>query len=374
MKRTLCMIHEGVGTESAIAKVAMDGVLCALQAGWRVSVVAKVLDASLRADVEWLPLFVPSRIYLLKWLTAEHYIRAALGNRDFDVIHAHQPQAAALSDVFTCHYLTRAVYERNGLPSWRGARSALGRLQQIAALPAEDRYYRRWNPRTRLLFCSQMLRKEFLRFYPPARQCEILDNACPEPVIPSDATQRAARAKIVGRDWRGPVIGYLGGLDERKGYRQLLQALEPECDIFLLLGGPSTAEFHSPRHPGRCRGLGWVTDHAEFFAACDVLIVPSVFDPCPLAVLDAVAHGVPVIATSGVGNLPTLLKFGAGAAWEPGTPLGPVVRDLTARRCAFQAGARRMANSLSKARQAARLLEIYETTRCEKRRRMEAIA
>ena len=374
MKPTLCMIHEGVGTTSAIAKVAMDGVLCALQAGWRVSVVAKTLDASLRADVEWLPLVVPPRIYLLKWLTAGYFIRAALGNRVFDVIHAHQPQAAALSDIFTCHYLTRAVYERNGLSSWHGARSALARLQQIAALPAEDRYYRRWNPRTRLLFCSQMLRKEFLRCYPPPPQCEVLDNACPESDIPNETTRRAARAKIVGRDWRGPVLGYMGGLDERKGYRQLLQAMEPEYDIFLLLGGQSTADFSSPRHPGRCKGLGWVTDHAEFFAACDVFIVPSLFDPCPLAVLEAVAHGVPVIATSGVGNLPALLGYGAGAVWDPGTPLGPIVRDLTARRGAFQAGARRMADALSKARQSARLLEIYETTRCEKCRRVEAIA
>ena len=237
---TLCMIHEGVGNQSAIAKVAMDGVRHALRAGWQVSVVAKILEPSLRAEVEWLPLFVPPRGFLLKWLTAEHFIRAALGTRAFDVIHAHQPQAAALSDVFTCHYLTRSVHERNGLPPWRGGRSALARLQQLGALPAEDHYYRRWNPRTRMLFCSQLLREEFLRFYPPPERQEVMDNACPAPDIPSEAERRAARAKIVGRDWAGPVLGYLGGIDERKGYRQLVRALEPESDIFLLLGGPSS--------------------------------------------------------------------------------------------------------------------------------------
>ncbi|MDD5350540.1 MAG: glycosyltransferase family 4 protein [Chthoniobacteraceae bacterium] len=362
---TLCVIHEAVGNQSAIAKVARDGVLCALRAGWKVTVVAKDLDPALRAEVEWLPLYVPPRGFLLKWLTAGGFIRAALKGRTFDVIHAHQPQAAALSNVFTCHYLTRAVKEHHGLPSWRKARSALARLQILGALPAEDRCYRRWNPKTHLLFCSQLLREEFFRHYPRPHRSEVLENACPPPNIPREEERRAAREKIIGREWAGPVVGYLGGLDERKGYRQLLQALEPEETIFLLLGGPSTAAFAPTRLPGRCKPLGWIADPPEFFAACDALIVPSTFDPCPLAVLDAVAHGVPVIATPGVGNLPTLLQYGAGAEWEPGASLGNIVRAVAARRPAFQAGALRMAAALSQARQSARLLELYETIRCE---------
>ena len=356
---TLCMIHEGVGNQSAIAKVAMGGVRHALRAGWKVSVVAKVLDESLRGEVEWLKLFVPRRIFLLKWLTARHFIQAALGGRVFDVVHSHQPQAASLADVFTCHYLTRAAHERHCQDAGSGPRSALTRAQLQGVLRAEDHYYRRWNPRTQMLFCSDLLQQEFQRLYPmPARQA-ILENACPPASFPSPTERNTARRNLLGRDWDGPVLGYLGGLHERKGYRKMLHALEGERDLFLLFGGEFTDRFDAPKLRGHFRSLGWIHNAREFFAACDVLVVPSAFDPCPLAVLDAVAHGVPVIATEGVGNLPTLLKYGAGAAWDTGEPLAPLVRRLAAQRAAFQQGAQRMACALSEERQAAQLLQIY---------------
>ncbi len=365
--RTLCMIHEGIGNQSAIAKVAMWGVRQALKAGWKVSVVANLLDEELRDEVEWLRLYVPPRVFLLKWLTARRFICAALGKRKFDVVHAHQPQVASLSDVFTCHFLTRAAHERNCLESRNGLIPFLNRAQQRGVLCAEDYFYRGWNMRTRMLFCSGLLQKEFNRLYPnPARQ-EALENACPAIAFPSEAERRAAKRKLLGGNWSGPTVGFLGGLHERKGYRPLLQAMEGERDIFLLVGGEFTDGFKAPKLPGHFKTFGWVRDSAEFFAACDVFIVPSAFDPCPLAVFEAAAHGVPVIATAGVGNLPALLRFGAGAEWEPGAPLAPLVRSVAANREAYQAGARRMSSELSEERQAKRLLEIYDEVLREKR-------
>jgi len=361
---TLCIIHEGVGNQSAIAKVAFWGARHALRAGWKVSVVANVLDRSLQGDVEWLRLFVPPRIFLLKWLTARHFIQAALGGRAFDVVHAHQPQASSLSDVFTCHFLTRAAHERNCLESRSGWRPALVRAQQRAVLHAEDYFYRRWNQRTRMLFCSELLREEFQRLYPMPERCEVMENACPPMCVPSEPERQAARRRLLGRDWDGgPVLGYLGGLHERKGYRQLLRALEGQRDILLAMGGEFTRGFHAPGLEGHHQTLGWVSDLPTFFAACDVFIVPSAFDPCPLAVFEAAAHGVPVIATSGVGNLPTLLRYTAGAVWEMDTPLAPIVRALAQQRDLFRTGARRMAAELSEESQATRLLHIYDECR-----------
>lgn len=360
---TLCVIHEGVGGQSAIAKVAMQSVEAALNAGWKVSVVAHLLDDRLRGEVEWLPLYVPRRFFLLKWLTARRFIEAALGGRTFDVIHGHQPQAASLCDLFTCHFLTRAAQHRQGLEPWGGFRSSLTRIQQLGVLPAENAFYRRWNPRTRLLFCSALLQEEFRRFYPMPPHHEVLENSCPSARRFSKEERRAARHALVGRNWRGPVIGYLGGLNERKGYRHLLRALKDESDLFLLMGGEVTEQLDPTVFMGQGKALGWIADLSQFFAACDVLVVPSAFDPCPLAALDAVAHGVPVIATAGVGNLPTLLKYRAGAAWQPGTPLGPLVQSLTACPDRAREAALRMAAALSEQEQSARLLRIYDEIR-----------
>ena len=139
------MIHEAIGNQSAIAKVAAAGVRIALDAGWRVSVVAKYLDPELAGQVEWLRLVVPPRLFFVQWTTAELFIRAALGGRHFDVVHAHQPQVAALSDVFQCHFLTRVAYERKCLEERTTLRARIVRLQQQGVLYAEDHYYQRWN-------------------------------------------------------------------------------------------------------------------------------------------------------------------------------------------------------------------------------------
>ena len=51
LQPTLCMIFEAIGPYNAIGRVAMDGIRAALDAGWRVTVVAKRLDESLQSKV-----------------------------------------------------------------------------------------------------------------------------------------------------------------------------------------------------------------------------------------------------------------------------------------------------------------------------------
>jgi glycosyltransferase involved in cell wall biosynthesis len=41
----------------------------------------------------------------------------------------------------------------------------------------------------------------------------------------------------------------------------------------------------------------------EEFEGCDLVLLPSKFDPCPMAILEALAAGVPVVATSQVGSI-----------------------------------------------------------------------
>lgn len=67
---TLCMIFEAIGPYSSIAKVAYGEVQAALNAGWRVTVVSKLLGASLHGRVEWLGLSVLPCGFLIKCITA----------------------------------------------------------------------------------------------------------------------------------------------------------------------------------------------------------------------------------------------------------------------------------------------------------------
>ena len=359
-ERSVCHIFEAIGNRSAIGKVAMAGVRAALDAGFRVTVVARYLDETLRPDVEWLVLDVPKRLFILQWLTARHYIRRALGGRRFDLIHAHQPQVAALADVFQCHYLTRVAHERQCLDSSDGARGAFNRLQQLAVMPVEDRYYKNWKPKTKMLFNSRLTQKDFHRLYGKPSDERILIYSCPPYEQISSEQRRKARLKFLGSGYDGIVVGHMGGLNERKGYRRVVNALKGQRDIFFLLGGPFCEGFKAPEMDGHFKSVGMVNDIAGFYSACDILIVPSLYESFGLVASEALAYGVPVIATEEVGALPHLEEYRAGVAWHPGDPLAPLIREVCARRNEFIAGGKKMVEDFGAEACARRLIAIYK--------------
>jgi len=356
---TLCMISETVGPHNAIGKIAAAEVRAALAADYRVTVVAHRLDEELRSRVEWLKLYNPPRGFALKWLTARHFVKRALGGRRFDVVHGHQPQIADLCDVFQCHFLTRVAAERGCLVSGSGLGASLRRKQQEAIMRCEDRCYRRWNPNTRLLFVSELIQREFERLYGLPDRCEVFENAAPawDPVDESE--REAAKHHFAIQAEHRPVLGYLGGLQRRKGYEPLVDAVATEPELFLLMAGQQSDGFTDSRLAGRVKGVG-LTEPRRFLAACDVVAVPSVFDPCPMIVLEAVSRGIPVIASEGVGNRASLLEFGAGLGWEYGQPIGPVVRSIMNQRDRFTRGCRALVQQRSETAKMRALLHIYD--------------
>ena len=359
---TLCVIHECIGRYNAIAKIAQAGVEAALEAGWRVTVVAELLEPELRDRVEWLRLYVPPRGFALKWLTARRFIRKALGDRRFDVVHAHQPQVADLADVFQCHYLTRVAAEHGGLTTGRGLRSLAWRLQNELVMRFEDRLFSRWNPATHLLFNSDLTGREFARLYgrPPRAGTMLYPSDRFDPPAPD--RRRVARAALLGPDFGDdhPVAGFLGGLDKRKGYERILPALRGERDIFLLMAGAHSNGFAPPELTGHFRAIGPQADTEPLYAAMDVLLVPSLFEPFGLVATEAAARGVPTVATDGVGALPHLLEFGAGERWDPAQPLGPLIRRIAGNRAGYAEACRALVESTSRAESARRLLGVYE--------------
>ncbi|MDP9173944.1 MAG: glycosyltransferase [Planctomycetota bacterium] len=178
-----------------------------------------------------------------------------------------------------------------------------------------------------------------------------------------------ARVKLLGGEQDRVVVGYLGGLHERKGYRRLVKAIAADDRLFMLMGGQFSETFTSDTLGNRYKALGLVSDVGTFYAACDVFVVPSHYEPLGLVAFEAASRGVPVIATREVGALPHLIKHGAGVGWDPDSPLGPVALDLICRRAEFERGAKRLVEDQSLERYTSRLLEEYEGVlqrRCDK--------
>ncbi len=120
------------------------------------------------------------------------------------------------------------------------------------------------------------------------------------------AAKRVADRRPFREDGRF-VIGALGVLSDRKGQDLLIDALDElrrrGVDAEVRLGGPDGAAAESQKARARALGLedrvaflGWV-DAVDFLATLDVFCLPSRSEPFGLVVIEAMAQGVPVVAS-----------------------------------------------------------------------------
>lgn len=103
-----------------------------------------------------------------------------------------------------------------------------------------------------------------------------------------------------------PVLLFLGSGFERKGLAFAIRALAHLPQAVLLVAGRDRIgryQFLASRLKveQRVRFLGRRSDGPELLAAADALLLPTIYDPCSNACLEALVHGVPVVTTTGNG-------------------------------------------------------------------------
>ena len=103
----------------------------------------------------------------------------------------------------------------------------------------------------------------------------------------------------------------------------------------------------------------------EALARTGILALPSLFENCPLGMLEAMAAGVPVVASS-VGGIPEVARGGAAALVPPGDAealaraLVALLEDAAGRDRLASAGRARAIERFSEGRMAADHLDLYE--------------
>ncbi len=151
-------------------------------------------------------------------------------------------------------------------------------------------------------------------------------------------------------------LGMLSRMVEHKNPHLLVNALDMMNDLDWTLDifgeGPDRPKLQAQTperlsHKVRWRGASPGPGHA--FADIDVLCVPSRAEAFPLVIVEAMARGVPVVA-SAVGSVPDVLDNGAaGVLVEPvtmeawATALRPIIEEPTRLGPLAAAGARRAA-------------------------------
>jgi glycosyltransferase involved in cell wall biosynthesis len=233
----------------------------------------------------------------------------ALRTISADVVHVHSPLLARRADLVTSHYMAQPAFLRGVREHRGGPEGLLRRAQDGLERRLDHVAYEHLPPSTHMSFVSEFLRDEFRRHYGDPLGGWIL--APPAPAWrPVTAAERAAARERWNVTDRELVVGYIGGDNPRKG----LAAVRPLASapgIALLAAGPGSERLDW----NGARKLGFV-DPDDLHEACDVMVAPSVFDSAPVAVLQALARGVPVVISPTTGWAPAVVRHGAGVVWN----------------------------------------------------------
>ena len=176
----------------------------------------------------------------------------------------------------------------------------------------------------------------------------------------------------------GPVVLFLGGLKARKNLSLLLDIWDdivracPEARLVIVGSGPLRHRLEQRANgPGVCGRIvftGYVPerDKADYYRLADVLLFPSALEGFGFTVAEAMACGLPVVA-SNRGSLPELVVDGEGGfLFDPDRPTDFVagtlrlLRDATLRTRLGAANVERAQQRFQWERCAAETTAIYE--------------
>jgi glycosyltransferase involved in cell wall biosynthesis len=281
----------------------------------------EALERMRKAGVAFLPLSRQKRGAILPWRHLASYIR----RERVDVIHAHM----------------------FGSNLWG---TIIGRLTRVPIVIAHEHTWSFEGEPLRRLLDRELIARWSDAFIAVSRtdrrKMVEIERIPPERIrfIPNGI---AGRTPTPGHDLRaelgigsGPLVGAVGALRAQKAYDVLICAAahlrKAHPDLHMLIAGEGPER---PRLQALVRELGLNDvivmpgrrlDVPEMLAELDVAVCASHFEGSPLAVMEYMEAGLPIVATK-VGGIPDLIEDGVhGLLVEPGEPdgLAAAIHDL----------------------------------------------
>jgi glycosyltransferase involved in cell wall biosynthesis len=262
----------------------------------------------------------PGPLATLAYVAGAARLVASLRPR-VDVIHAHQllsPSSAALvlsalthTPILLNPHACGAIGDVGVLSS-----TALGRMRLRATVLRADAFVAISGP------IGAELREAGV---PPERILVVPNGVDVERFRPAAAEDRAALRRCLGLP-NGPLVVYTGRLAPEKGVDLLVAAWPrvlagvPSARLWMLGEGAERSRLvEAARRAGVAEAIvlpGPVADVSPFLRAADAAVLPSRTEGMPVALLEAMACAVPVVATA-VGGSAEVLRDGVTGRLVP---------------------------------------------------------
>lgn len=246
-------------------------------------------------------------------------VRGYLDDAQFELVQSHERIAGLpiyrAGDGVHAEYLLQRL---KGLSGWRRLGVQLSPWHRYVKQAERQMFQHKL---LRAVICnSAMVREEILQHFAvdPSKLHLIRNGVDTERFMPASADdQRQARTNL-GLPIDRPVFAFVGSGFERKGLANAISAMADAAaakdSALVVVGGDRKARSYRRLADrlgvgGRVVFAGSLVDVRPVLHAADGFVLPTIYDPFPNAVLEALACGLPVI---------TSRKCGAGELIQAG--------------------------------------------------------
>ena len=326
-------------------------------------------DASGRIDVK-----IVDPFHAGGWWRDAGFARAvcdALRDAEADLVQSHERLACC--DVFRAGDGVHATWLEERLRHLSALRGVAVRLDphHRYRIAMERKMFA--STRLRAVICNSAMVKDDIhaRFGVPQSRLHVVYNAVDsEAFSPALRAHRAEVRRRHGIDEATIVFVQVGSGFERKGVATSIEALaQLRAPAHLFVVG---RDKHLSRYAGHARALG-VSDRVTltgaqadprpYYGAADAFVLPTLYDPCPNAALEAMACALPIVTSTRCGAAELAIAHEAGFVGTPGdvATFAGHMRTLhdAALRARLGANARDAVLPLTSAAMTARLLALY---------------
>ena len=279
-------------------------------------------DTSSTSSQDWIEAIVTGSNRAAKFLSFNQSVATILSTNKFDLIQSHERLLGAdiyrLGDGIHASWVARLAkvspwYTKLWLKIDPYHRAVIRTEKKMAK-----------EPNLTYVANSTLVQQELIDWYQvPKSRIVLIENGIDTTAFrPSSQAKKITEKIKLGLNPQLPTVLFIGSGFARKGAFELLEAINSLPDFQLIIVG---YDKQLTRIKQRVKALqlekivlvtGPQSDVKPFLAVADCFCLPSLYDPFPNAVLEALCSALPVVVTDAVGIADAVTHHNAGMVCE----------------------------------------------------------